>query len=52
MFNNLKLESVPNVVISDVFKRISDWMQQEGASMNDDYIKRQVEYLKLFIKED
>lgn len=52
MFKNLDLESIPNLVVADAFKRISDWMQQEDASINDDYIKRQVEYLKLFIKED
>ena len=52
MFNDLDFSKIPEVVVADVLQRISDWMQQEGASLNDDYVKRQIEYAKKFIKED
>ncbi len=51
MFNELDFSKIPEVVVVDVLKRISDWMEQEGASLNDDYVKRQIEYAKRFIKE-
>ena len=51
MFNDLKWESIPKAVVIDVMRRISDWLESEG-SIEDDYIKRQIEYAKLFIQED
>ena len=51
MFNDLKWESIPKAVVIDVMRRISDWLES-GGSIEDDYIKRQIEYAKLFIKED
>ena len=51
MFSDLKWESIPEVVVIDVIKRISDWIES-GGSIEDNYIKRQIEYAKLFIKED
>lgn len=52
MFKDFDLEKVPNIVVSDAFKRISDWMQQEESSINDDYVKKQVEYMKSFVRKD
>ena len=51
MFSDLKWESLPNAVVIVVMRRISDWLES-GGSIEDNYIKRQIEYAKFFIKED
>ena len=51
MFKELDFSKVPEVVLVDVMQRIFDWMEQEGASIDDDYVKRQIEYAKRFMEE-
>lgn len=52
MFKDLDFSKIPNEVVIDVMQRIFDWMESPGASIDDDYIKRQIEYAKRFIEED
>ena len=46
-----KMHLVPEVVVIDVLKRIVDWTSS-GGSIQDDYVRRQVEYAMGFINED
>ena len=43
-------EDIPVNVKKDVSKRVHDWVNVEGHSETDDYVKRQYEYL-LRVKE-
>ena len=52
MLNEIKWENIPGKVVADVLQRIADYMSYEGATLNDQYIKRQIDYAKKFIKED
>lgn len=41
---------IPLCVTLDVMSRTRDWLELEYAGENDDYIKRQLNYLKEWIK--
>lgn len=43
------IELVPNVVLEDVDKRISDWFSM-GGNIEDNYIKQQYRYLERYIE--
>lgn len=49
MFKDLDFSKIPEVVVVDVLKRIMDYMEQEGSSIYDPYIKRQIDYAKQFV---
>ena len=51
MFKDLDFSKIPEVVVVDILQRIFDWVES-GGSIDDDYIKRQIEYAKRFIEED
>lgn len=39
-------ETLPTSVMLDVFQRCSDWLSTEGTTMNDNYIRNQLNYLR------
>lgn len=39
---------IPTDIALDVFKRIADWLSS-GGSVEDDYVKQQLEYASKFI---
>ncbi len=43
------LHLIPQVIAIDVLKRVTDWLVTPGASIDDDYIKRQLDYASKFI---
>ena len=45
------LDKLPNHVIEDINKRISDWISS-GGSIEDDYIKRQYRYAEEVANSD
>lgn len=45
------LHLLPSNVAIDVLKRIVDWLNSTNATVEDDYIKRQLKYASMFIKE-
>lgn len=46
---NKNLNKLPTEAIADIDKRITDWMSQEGTSINDPYIKQQLRYAENLI---
>lgn len=46
---NKNLRKLPTEAIADIDKRITDWMSQEGTSINDPYIKQQLRYAENLI---
>lgn len=39
----LRYNEIPEIVALDVFKRICDWLSS-GGSVEDEYVKKQLEY--------
>lgn len=46
----LNMHLVPTVVVFDVITRINDWIIS-GGSLDDDYVKRQLEYASMFLEK-
>lgn len=52
-FNNYEeftigYREIPEVIALDVFKRICDWLST-GGNIEDDYVKKQLEYASKYI---
>lgn len=52
-FNNYEeftigYREIPEVIALDVFKRICDWLSN-GGNIEDDYVKKQLEYASKYI---
>ena len=46
---NKNLNKLPIQAIEDINKRITDWMSEEGSSIDDPYIKQQFRYAENLI---
>ena len=43
------LHLIPQEVALDTLKRVTDWLVTPGNTINDEYIKRQLDYASKFI---
>lgn len=46
---NKNINKLPVEAVEDINKRITDWMSEEGSSIDDPYIKQQFRYAENLI---
>lgn len=46
---NKNIDKLPVEAIADINKRITDWMSEEGSSIDDPYIRQQFRYAENLI---